>query len=222
MSTEIDMSTVNTILVPSGRDYERCTRAFGKQFNKAVPPFDGRSLFVEAGRVDYHKVKGKDIPYYIAEGFGDIGLTGSDVCWESIPEDPDASNVRWQEIGDPMCGFYMLFPEEEVDELMWRLYDPEGDPVTIATSFPNFLAHCLEKASPQFNAAISGFRLSGSVEGAPRLGVAQMAADLVESGDTVRANRMKKGPKLADVRPAVLWRDPAMPVARLRMPSLVD
>jgi phosphoribosyl-ATP pyrophosphohydrolase len=49
----------------------------------------------------------------------------------------------------------------------------------------------------------------------PALGVSEAVADLVESGDTAVVNGLTIGPKLADVSPAIVWRDPDKDAALL-------
>jgi phosphoribosyl-ATP pyrophosphohydrolase len=155
-------------------------------------------------------------------GYADIGLTGTDVCEEQIPEDPDDSNLLYRAIGDPMCSFNLLLPNEAVDSLTLRLNNAEAEPVLVTTSYPNFLDRSIKRAREvgmPMNITVSPFRPAGSDEIMPALGVSEAVADLVESGDTAIVNGLTIGPKLADVSPTIVWRDQnkdAAPLDRLR------
>ncbi|HSW74535.1 MAG TPA: hypothetical protein VLG16_01565 [Candidatus Saccharimonadales bacterium] len=213
-----ELGAASRIVVPSGRDYDRCLEAFEKTYGVPAPRFSGRRLRLEADGRNYTRVKGKDVPAIVARRYADIGLTGTDVCEEQIPQNPGDSNLLYKAIGEPMCSLNLLLPEETAEALSTRLRDPEAEPVLVATSYPNFLARSLERAraagSP-INIALSPFRPAGSAEVMPALGISEAVADLVESGDTAVANGLAIGPKLADIAPAIVWRDPCKDIAPL-------
>lgn len=203
----INIGEASRIVIPSGRDYQRSLEAFEAEYGVTAPRFEDRRLILESDGKQYIKVKGKDVPSYVAEGFADIGLTGTDVCEEQIPE---GSNVSFAAIGEAMCTFNLLVPEVTADDLVARLSNPEADPLSVATSYPRFLARCIKRWAQKgdvLNIAVSSFKPAGSVEVIPALGVADAVADLVETGETAVVNGLRIGPKLADVLPAVVWRN---------------
>lgn len=222
ITPELNIGAASRIVVPSGRDYDRCLEAFEETYDITAPRFDDRRLQLETDSRKYTRVKGKDVPAIVAEGYTDIGLTGTDVCEEQIPEDPDDSNLLYRAIGKSMCSFNLLLPNETAETLNTRLSDPEAKPVLVATSYPNFLGRSIKRAREAgvtLNIAVSPFRPAGSAEIMPALGISEAVADLVESGDTAVVNGMTIGPKLADVSPAIVWRDPSkgiVPLDRLR------
>jgi ATP phosphoribosyltransferase len=222
ITQELDIGAASRIAVPSGRDYDRCLEAFEETYGVTAPRFDDRRLRLEMDSREYTRVKGKDVPAIVAEGYADIGLTGTDVCEEQIPENPNDSNLLYRAIGDPMCSFNLLLPNETAETLSTRLSDPEAEPVLVATSYPNFLGRSIKRAREAglpMNITVSPFRPAGSAEIMPALGVSEAVADLVESGDTAVVNGLTIGPKLADVSPAIVWRDPnkaQAPLDRLR------
>jgi ATP phosphoribosyltransferase len=222
ITPELDIGPASRIVVPSGRDYDRCLEAFEETYGITAPRFDDRRLRLEADGREYTRVKNKDVLAIVAEGYADIGLTGTDVCEEQIPEGPDDSNLLYRSIGEPMCSFNLLLPNETAETLSTRLHDPEAKPVLVATSYPNFLGRSIKRARAAglpMNIAVSPFRPAGSAEIMPALGVSEAVADLVESGDTAMVNGLTVGSKLADVSPAIVWRDPnkaQAPLDRLR------
>ena len=214
ITPEIDIGAARRIVIPSGRDYERCLEAFEAEFSITAPRFEDRLLTREAGGIAYTKVKSKDIPAYIADGSADIGLTGTDVCEEQIPQE---STVRYRSIGKPMCTFNMLLPSDEAGELAARLTNSEANPVQVATSYPRFLMRCVKRAQAAgqvLNLALEQCKPSGSVEALPGW-VTEAVADIVETGETAVANGLEIGPKLADIYPAVVWRAPGEPAQPL-------
>lgn len=215
---EIILDNAQRVIVPSGRDYERCLDAFEAEFGVEAPRFTDRSLTLGAGDTLYTKVKGKDVPAYISQGFAEIGLTGTDVCEEQIPQ---KSNLLYKAIGEPMCSFNLLLPNDDYEDLTNRLVDPNPDPVRVVTSYPRFLQRCIERArqvDQPLNIAVESFKPSGSVEALPGW-ISEAAADIVETGETAEFNGLRIGYKLADVSPAIVWRDPAKPAEPLNQSS---
>jgi ATP phosphoribosyltransferase len=213
ITSEIDIGAAQHIVIPSGRDYERCLEALEAEFGVSAPRFDDRLLSRKSGDTEYTKVKGKDIPAYVSAGYADIGLTSTDVCEEQIPEDKDASNLLYKAIGEPMCAFNLLLPNDQVDALVARLNDPEANPVQVATSYPRFLLRCIKRAQEAgqvLNIVVEQLKPSGSVEALPGW-TTEAAADIVETGETALANGLAIGPKLADIYPAIVSRDPNKP-----------
>lgn len=218
---EIDIIAASRIIIPSGRDYERCLEAFETEFDIDAPRFNDRRLTLEAeDGLRYTKVKGKDVPAYVADGSADIGLTGTDVCEEQITA---GSNLLYRAIGKQMCTFNLLLPGDAkvADALMDRLGNPETDPVRVATSYPRFLARCVNRAKAAgkiLNLSVEPFNPSGSVEALPGW-TTEVVADIVETGETAAANGLQKGPELAVVSPAIVWRDSSKPPTLLRRRS---
>jgi len=125
-----------------------------------------------------------DIPEYVQDGVADVGIVGEDVIYEKqIP-----SNVL-EKLGFGRCSLMMAYPEnKELKELK----DIEGK--TIATTYPKILKDFLK--SQNLNAKI--IELSGSVEIAPSLGVADLICDIVSTGNTLMMNKLKKSFKVFD------------------------
>lgn len=215
MTQELIIGPADRIVIPSGRDYRRCLDAFEAEFDLVAPRFDDRLLTREAGGLTYTKVKGKDIPAYVAAGSADIGLIGTDICEEKIPE--EGSNLRYRSIGKPMCTFNLLLPTVSADKLTARLSNPNAEPLRVATSYPRFLLRCMKRAQiagQPLNLKIEPQNPSGSVEALPGW-VTETVADIVETGETALANGLEIGPKLADIYPAVVWRNRETPPQQL-------
>lgn len=119
-----------------------------------------------------------DIPEYVNDGVADIGIVGEDVLYE---KKSDVQILR--KLGYGKCNLSIAAPEEkkiiEYNQL---------NGLRIATSFPNLLKKFLSEN--KINADI--VEISGSVEIAPSLGVADLIFDLVSTGNTLKFNKLKK------------------------------
>lgn len=193
------------ILLPSGRDYNHCADILHDAFGVFVPEFPERTLIAKtAGRM-FIKVKSRDVPMLIEHGYGDVGLAYTDICQEKIAAD---SSIAYEIIGESLLKFCLLFPEANVKSLEERLGAPELAPVVVATSYPTVLKNCIAQALGEgrnLNIVISPITPSGSVESMVALGLADVAADVVNTGVTAAANSLQPFP-LMNIYPALVYR----------------
>lgn len=138
-----------------------------------------RSLFARVSQlpVDLTFLRTEDIPVLCAEGAIDLGITGSDLVEESNAD----VEVRMS-LGVGRCKLALCVP----DTSPWQsAKDLAGK--RLATSFPNIT----ERYLANHNAQVHMVNLSGSVEIMIQLGVADAIVDLVETGSTLAANRLR-------------------------------
>lgn len=139
----------------------------------AFPEDEGRRLVVEMDGLRFLFVKDMDVPTYVEYGVADCGIAGRDVLLEL-----DADVYEPLDLGFGRCRLVVA-----------RRRDLPLDPgrhslVRVATKYPRVAArHFLERG---FSAEV--VRLSGSVEIAPGLGLADCIVDVVETGRTLEAN----------------------------------
>lgn len=119
-----------------------------------------------------------DIPEYVADGVADIGIVGLNVL-----EEKRAVVERVAPLGFGRCRLAIAVQKsigfEQIDELRGK---------RIATSYPAILESYLE--SLQIDAEIH--TISGSVEIAPSIGLADAVCDLVSSGSTLFSNGLRE------------------------------
>jgi ATP phosphoribosyltransferase len=132
--------------------------------------------------VDITFLRTEDIPVLCAEGAIDLGVTGSDLVAESGSE----LTARLA-LGIGQCRLSVCVPESA----------PFTDPAKlqgcrVATSFPRITREFFAR----HGAEVHLVSLSGSVEIMVALGVADAIVDLVETGSTLAANRLRV---LADI-----------------------
>lgn len=138
-----------------------------------------RSLFARVSEmpVDITFLRTDDIPILVAEGAIDMGITGSDLILES-----QADVITRLDLGVGKCKLALCVPDDAPFDSAAGLNGKR-----IATSFPNVTREYLKR----HNAAAHLVELGGSVEIMVTLGVADAIVDLVETGSTLAANRLK-------------------------------
>ncbi len=138
-----------------------------------------RSLFarVKGMDVDITFLRTDDIPILCSEGAIDLGITGSDLVLESR-----ADVIERMQLGVGKCRLAICVPE---DSPATKPADLQG--LRIATSFPN----ATDKYLQSHGTTARTVKLSGSVEVMVALGVADAIVDLVETGSTLVANRLR-------------------------------
>lgn len=123
-----------------------------------------------------------DIPVLCAEGAIDLGITGGDLV-----EEAGVAVQTKLRLGEGACRLSICVPDDSPIQSPAEMAGSR-----IATSFPQVTQRFFD----QLNCPISVVRLSGSVEVMISLGVADAIVDLVETGSTLAANRLRV---LADV-----------------------
>jgi len=136
-----------------------------------------RRLAVEdqAGNYRLIFVKPADVPVYVEHGIADCGVVGRDILLES---GTDLLQPLTLEIG--RCRIVVAGPAD--------LSLSDRGMLRVATKYPRIAAaHFGAQGRP-----VEIIELSGSVELAPFLGLADCIVDLVETGGTLRANGLQE------------------------------
>lgn len=138
-----------------------------------------RSLFARCREmpVEITFLRTEDIPVLCAEGALDMGITGGDLIQES-----GAELIERLSLGVGHCRLALCVAEDKAIQSPAEL-----DGARVATSFPGVTQRFLE----QFGARVHLVNLSGSVEIMIALGVADAIVDLIETGSTLAANRLR-------------------------------
>lgn len=119
-----------------------------------------------------------DIPQYVEDGVADIGIVGENVLFEK-----NRKTDVVEELGFGKCRLSIAVPRSQQYEGVASLKGKR-----IATSYP-FLVNSYLK---QHNVEADIHEISGSVEIAPGIGLADVVADLVSSGSTLFMNGLKE------------------------------
>jgi ATP phosphoribosyltransferase len=119
-----------------------------------------------------------DIPGYVQDGVADLGIVGENVLVES-----ERSVVLVKKLGFSKCRLSIAIPREKSFSGAQDLNNK-----SIATSYPKILGKFLleNKISADIH------EISGSVEIAPSIGLAEAVCDIVSSGSTLLSNGLKE------------------------------
>jgi len=137
--------------------------------------------------IDILLIRDDDIPALVIEGVFDLGIVGKNVLFESVLR--RESKVQFTgfnlliSLDFGVCRLSIAVPKEKkFSEEFARGSTLEG--LRIATSYPNLLQQYLKQRA--INAKV--LSISGSVEIAPALGMADAICDLVSTGKTLKEN----------------------------------
>lgn len=125
-------------------------------------------------------VRADDVPEYVQDGVVDCGISGLDLVRER-----GAQVTEVLRLGFGACTLAAAVP---VESRLQSVADLTG--ARVATTFPRLAAELLP-------GPVELVQVDGSVELAPRLGLADAIVDLVSSGSTLRTNGLRSlGPLL--------------------------
>jgi ATP phosphoribosyltransferase len=119
-----------------------------------------------------------DIPGYVADGVADIGIVGENVLVETGLQD-----LLMQRLGFSKCRLSIAVPKSAEYNSVRDL-----DGKNLATSYPNLLQSFLEEHGVKAHI----HTISGSVEIAPSIGLADAICDIVSSGSTLISNGLRE------------------------------
>jgi ATP phosphoribosyltransferase len=145
-----------------------------------------RSLVVPCANapVDLLLVRPSDIPEYAQDGVVDLGITGANLVVEA-----DVDVVTLAELGFGRCRLDAAVPADAPQQAIADL-----DGLRVATAYPSSTSRLLTERG----VACELVPVSGSVEAAPRLGLADAIVDLVSTGSTMDANGLRPVGTLLD------------------------
>lgn len=121
--------------------------------------------------VEFYYLRPRDIAIYVGSGELEAGITGRDLLIDSAAA---ADEVLGLDFGGSTFRFAAPVGKE------WSTADIAG--MRIATAYPGLVEHTLKS----LGISAQVVRLDGAVESAVRLGVADLIADVVSTGNTLR------------------------------------
>ncbi|MGN0053694.1 MAG: ATP phosphoribosyltransferase [Bacteroides sp.] len=139
-----------------------------------------RTLLVQSSNfpLEVLFLRDDDIPQSVATGVADIGIVGEN---EYVERNEDAEIVK--RLGFSKCRLSLAMPKDvDYPGVQWF----EGR--RIATSYPHILSNFLKSKGVTAEIHV----ITGSVEVAPGIGLADAIFDIVSSGSTLVSNRLKE------------------------------
>lgn len=177
-------------MTSSDMDYLTIALPKGKLFDKAVKMLasigytaeglkeNSRKLVItnEQEKIRFIITKTADLPTYVEYGAADIGFIGKDVLLE---ESKDVYELLDLKFG--LCRIMVAVPEALKQE---KLTDYAH--MRVATKFPKIAERFFHSMGMQ----MEFIKLNGSIELAPMVGLAEIIVDIVETGSTLKANKL--------------------------------
>ena len=119
-----------------------------------------------------------DIPQYVEQGVADIGILGENEVWEK-----DKKVITISQLGFASCKLSLAIPKDELYSDLSYFQNKK-----IATSYPKILSDFFKSK----NIPVIIEEISGSVEIATGIGLADAIFDIVSSGSTLIMNGLKE------------------------------
>jgi ATP phosphoribosyltransferase len=172
------MNTWLNIALPKGRLGEQAMLLLNRT-GYGIPnlPENDRRLILEnpVKKIRFFWVKPIDVPIYVARGAADLGIAGKDVILEQASEVYEMLDLKFG-----VCRMVLAAPKGWSDQGTRIL--------RIATKYPGLTTRYFAAKHRQ----VEIIALSGSIELAPVVGLADAIVDLVETGSTLRANGLEE------------------------------
>ena len=143
-------------------------------------PSTKRILLVQSSNfpVEVLFLRDDDIPQSVANGIADLGIVGEN---EYVERNEDAEIIK--RLGFSKCHLSLAIPKDiDYPGLSWFAGRK------IATSYPGILKRFLDERGVKADIHV----ITGSVEIAPGIGLADAIFDIVSSGSTLVSNRLKE------------------------------
>lgn len=139
---------------------------------------DQLKVIVDNFPIEILYLRNSDIPQYLEDGTVDIAIVGENLL---VEQQKEVEVV--QQLGFSKCRVSLAIPKDIEDESVQYFMNKR-----IATSYPYTLKSFLDKNNIQAEI----HTISGSVEIAPNIGLADGICDIVSSGNTLFRNGLKE------------------------------
>jgi len=202
------MSQTLTIALSKGRIFKETLPLLA---HAGIVPQDdpekSRKLILDTNHEDVKLViiRASDVPTYVEYGAADLGVAGKDVLMEHGGEglyEPLDLNIA-------KCRLMVAGPKGEPE--------PAGR-MKIATKFVNSTRRYYASLGKQ----VEIIKLYGSMELAPLVGLADRIVDLVDTGNTLKANGLEPLEHIADVSSRLVVNKASMKMKHDRVQAFID
>ncbi|RLQ21905.1 ATP phosphoribosyltransferase [Seongchinamella sediminis] len=150
-------------------------------------------------------IRGTDVPTYVRHGAADVGVVGKDILLEQ-----GAGGVYEPlDLGIARCRLMTAAP------VGWQ---PSGPRIRVATKFVNVAREYFARQGVHAEL----IKLYGAMELAPMMDLADLIVDIVDTGNTLRANGMEPLDEIASISSRLIVNKAAMRSRYQGIQSLVD
>jgi ATP phosphoribosyltransferase len=156
---------------------------------------DSRKLVFETNRSDLQLIviRGTDVPTYVRHGAADMGVVGKDILLEHGAE----GLYEPLDLGIARCRLMTAGPSG------WQ---GSGSRIRVATKFVNIARQHFARQGVHAEV----IKLYGAMELAPMMNLADLIVDIVDTGNTLRANGMEPLDEIATISSRLVVNKAAM------------
>ena len=199
-----------TLALPKGRLLDPALDLLRELGVTGIDPDSRKLIFRDAGRdLEILLLKPADVPAYVIYGAADLGVVGKDILLE---QEPDVYEPL--DLGFGFCRLVVAEPRA-----LWERDDPaKWSWVRVATKYPRLTEEYFSARGIQ----VEIVRLDGSIELAPLVGLAERIVDLVQSGETLRANGLVEVAEITRSTARVIVNRASMKTEHAAVTRLID
>lgn len=146
-------------------------------------------------RVSLLVMRGSDVPVYVENGAADMGVAGKDMLLEYGGE----GLYEPLDLGIARCRLTIAAPVEA---------PAAGGRLRVATKFTGIAKRWFAEQGRQ----VELIKLNGALEIAPAMGLADAIIDIVDTGNTLRANGLEPGETIAEISSRVIVNKASMKI----------
>ena len=162
----------------------------------------------EETKMKFILVKASDVPTYVEYGAADIGIVGKDTVLEE-----NRNLYEMVDLGFGKCSMCVCGPVELKDKL-------DSMPnLRVASKYPKIAKKYFNDEKGQ---TIELIKLNGSVELAPLVGLSDVIVDIVETGNTLRANGLDVLAEVVPLSARFVVNKVSMKMERERIMNIVE
>lgn len=202
------MSDILTIALSKGRIFKETLPLLKAAGIEPIDdPETSRKLILTTNQPDVRLiiVRASDVPTYVEYGGADMGVAGKDV----LLEHPDAELYEPVDLKIACCKLMTAGCENEV---------AKTGRLKVATKFVESTRQFYAQQGQQ----VDIIKLYGSMELAPLVGLADRIVDVVDTGNTLRANGLVPIEHIADISSRLIVNKASMKMKHARIQKFID
>lgn len=202
------MSETITIALSKGRIFKETMPLLAAAgITPKDDPEKSRKLILDTNldEVKLVVIRATDVPTYVQYGAADLGVAGKDVLLEHGAEglyEPVDLNIA-------KCKLMTAGPVD---------YKPSTGRLRVATKFVNVTKEYFASIGQQ----VEVIKLYGSMELGPIVGLSDLIVDVVDTGNTLKANGLKPLEKIADISSRLIVNKASMKMKHDRLQQIIE
>lgn len=198
-----------TIAVSKGRIYQQALPLLAKAgITPTLDPEKSRKLIIPTNREEVRLliIRATDVPTYVEHGAADMGITGKDTLLEYGEE----GLYEPLDLKISTCKLMTAWPVEDRPLMSSRL--------RVATKY----VKCAQRYFTAQGIQTDIIKLYGSMELAPLVGLADCIVDLVDSGNTLKANKLEARELVLEISSRLIVNKVAMKMKHALIHDFID